>query len=395
MTQIALTDLAIRGLAPERGNRAEIWDSKVPGLGIRVSGHGTRTWVLMYRFGGRKRRLGLGRYPVVSLADARKRAHDILNQVAHGHDPEPATTSTKMGPLNFTIVAERFVVEHCQRHNRASTARETERMLRSRFLPIWSGRLVLDISKAEVRESVAAIARAGTPSEANHALAVISKFFNWCVDEDLIPASPCERLRKPAPVVSRERALSDVELRAVWRACDDLQGPFVPITRLLILTAQRRGEVTGMRWPELDFATNVWTIPGERTKNHRAHMVPLSPAAVAVIQGILRTHDEFVFPAVRSDTTTFSGFSKLKRRLDELSSVADFTLHDLRRSAATGMARLGVSPHVVERVLNHVSGTFAGVAGTYNRFGYLPEMRDALDIWASHINRLTANSATR
>ena len=387
MAHTPLTDLAIRGLSPPPGQRAEIWDSKVPGLGVRASGHGTKSWVLMYRFDGRKRRLGLGRYPTVSLAEARKLANNALNQVAHGIDPEPKILASSTAPT-FANIIDQFVEKHCRQHNRANTAHETERILRSRFLPLWRDRLVAEISKSEVRECIEAIAKAGTPSAANHALAAIRKFFNWCVDQDLLVASPCDRLRKPAPASERERVLSDTELTAVWRATHALTGPYPAIIKLLVLTAQRRGEVTGMCWSEIDADNKTWTIPGRRTKNHTAHTVPLTSAALDVINALPRLHDDLVFPARGNDTSTFSGFSKLKRELDRVAGVSDFTLHDLRRTAATGMAKLGVSPHVVERVLNHASGTFAGVAGVYNRFAYLPEMRDALERWSAHLDGL-------
>ena len=191
--------------------------------------------------------------------------------------------------------------------------------------------------------------------------------------------------------------LTDDELGAVWCAAERLDGAFSGIVRLLILTAQRRGEVAGMRWSELDLTAQTWTIPGSRTKNHDAHVLPLSACVAGLIRLQPRTHDELVFPARGNEQSTFSGFSKLKRRLEQLSRVQEFTLHDLRRTAATGMARLGVAPHVVERVLNHSTGTFGGVAGIYNRFAYLPEMRQALELWSAHVAGLaearTSNAA--
>ncbi len=143
-----------------------------------------------------------------------------------------------------------------------------------------------------------------------------------------------------------------------------------------------------MRWNEINLDARTWSIPAERTKSDRAHVVPLSPLAVGVIASIPRVHDELVFPSQGQDARTFSGFSKAKRRLDALADVTEWTLHDLRRSAATILAQLGVAPHVVERILNHTTGTLGGVAGIYNRFGYLPEMRAALELWAGHIGGL-------
>ena len=391
MVRAPLTDFAIRGLAPERGTRMEIWDTKIPGLGVRASGHGTKTFVLMYRFGGRKRRFGLGRYPIVSLAGARERARDLLRQAANGVDPEGDATSPT-DDTNFARVVDAFVERHCRQHNRASTARETERILRSDFVAQWDGRSIAEISSHDVRNVIRAIVEGGRPSAANHALAAVRKFFNWCVEQQRIETSPCAQVRRPAPTSSRERVLSDTDLAAIWRATGEMDSTFTDIVRLLITTAQRRGEVTGLRWSEINFDDGLWTIPGERTKNHTMHVVPLSKFAVDLLRSRPRLHTELAFPARGKDGMSFSGFSKQKRRLDEVSGVKDFTLHDLRRTAATGMARLGVAPHVVERILNHTSGTFGGVAGVYNRFAYIPEMRQALEIWAGHIFRLETSA---
>lgn len=157
-----------------------------------------------------------------------------------------------------------------------------------------------------------------------------------------------------------------------------------------ILTGQRRGEVAGLRWSELDWANAVWNIPPARTKNGRQHALPLSPLAIEVLKSVPNIHYELAFPARGTEGATPSGFSKIKRRLDDLSGVSGWTLHDLRRTLATQLAGMGVAPHVVERILNHTSGTLGGVAGIYNRFQYLPEMRAALDMWAEHVDKLAS-----
>ncbi len=386
MSRVPLTDLAIRGLAAEPGGRVEMWDSKVPGLGVRASDRGTKTFVLMYRLAGVKRRLSLGRYPTTTLAEARDKAWEIVRTVAKGIDPEP-----KVAVKNddgFARLVGMFVEQHCRQHNRANTARETQRILVRRFVAAWGDRSIAEISHTDVRTVLGTIVATGRASSANHALSAVRKFFNWCVEQSLLEGSPCATVRRPAPLSSRERVLSDTELLAVWRATHEIDPTFASIVRLLILTAQRRGEVTGMRWPEVNAKDGLWTIPGDRTKNKSTHILPLSGGTLATVLAVPRMHDELVFPARGNDDTTFSGFSKLKRHLDRLSGVRAFTLHDLRRTAATGMARLGVAPHVVERVLNHTSGTFGGVAGIYNRFAYLPEMRAALTVWSDHVFNL-------
>jgi integrase len=191
----------------------------------------------------------------------------------------------------------------------------------------------------------------------------------------------------PAPA-ARDRVLTDAEVGQVWRACGASGEPFGSAVRLLLLTGCRLNEVAGMRTPELSDDGATWTIPGERTKNGRAHVVPLSPQAREVLAGVLRISDSLVFTT--NGRTPVSGWSKVKRRLDRAAEIPSWRLHDLRRTAATGMAELGVPPHVVEAALNHVSGARAGVAGTYNRAAYAAEKRAALERWGAHVAGLAS-----
>ena len=187
--------------------------------------------------------------------------------------------------------------------------------------------------------------------------------------------------------------LTDPELVRVWAAAEMMGYPFGHIVQLLILTAQRRSEVTGMRWVELDLTKGVWTIPVERTKAGRTHELPLSQVSIKLLQALPKVHDNLVFPARGKDNPA-SGFSKWKHQLDALAGMSDWRVHDLRRTAASSLAQLKVPPHVIEKILNHTTGTLGGVAGIYNRFGYLSEMKDALDQWANHLARLVATEAS-
>ncbi len=387
----ALTDLAIRSLSVKAGQRLEVWDGKMPGFGVRVSPHGTKTFVLMYYVDGRKHRETLGRFPFLSLAEARAKASGILGRVRNGDEPRPEVTRPKI--VCFEAAVEAFVDKHCRIHNRPSTAYETARILRVRFGPLWGTRDIRTIGRSDIAAALDAAIQSKTPSAANHALSAIRKFFGWCLERGIIDINPCTGVSRPAPQVRRERALSDSELAAVWQAAAATGYPFGAIVHLLILTAQRRGEVAGMRWSEIDAGQALWTIPGERTKNGRRHVVPLSPLALSVITAMPRLNDEMIFPARGRVAVPVSGFSKMAPGLAAISNVTGWTLHDLRRSTATGMARLGVAPHVIERVLNHSSGTFKGVAGVYNRFEYVPEMREALETWARHVGQIVSQNA--
>lgn len=202
---------------------------------------------------------------------------------------------------------------------------------------------------------------------------------------DLIIANPCIGVERPSKKSSRDRVLSDSEVGAVWSAATDVGYPFGNIIQLLILTAQRRGEVATMERDHIDWDTRIWHIPEELTKNGRPHAVPLSPHSISILGAVPELHDRFFFPARGKTTTCFSGFGKSKKRLDKQLSIKPWRIHDLRRTAATGMAGLGIQPHIVERVLNHSTGQLGGVAGIYNRFQYIDEMREALEKWETHI----------
>lgn len=385
MQSVTLTDLSIKGLLPRGNERYEVFDSKVPGFAVRVFPSGIKSFVLLYRQQGRLRRMTLGRYPVISLSEARRLAQRALNSVAHGSDPQQSKTEARNG-IAFGETVDTFIATHCARFNRARTAHETARILRSQFVVRWDARDVRDIARADVIVVLDRIVAIGASSAANNALAAIRKFFNWAIERGLIDTNPCVGLKKPAPHRSRDRVLSDGELAQVFRAAIAEGYPYGAIVALLILTAQRRGEVTEMRWSEIDFDKATWTIPAARTKSNRMQVLPLVPQALATLAAVPRFNDDRVFPAQAASSNSFSGFSRAKKRLDEVSGVTQWVVHDLRRTAATGMARLGVAPHVVERILNHTSGTLGGVAGVYNRFGYLPEMRTALDQWAAHVS---------
>jgi integrase len=214
---------------------------------------------------------------------------------------------------------------------------------------------------------------------------IVRKFFNWCVENDLITNSPVAGVKAPNPETSRDRVLTDAELKAVWRVVEKDGYPLGSILQLLILTGQRRGEVTGMMWSELDLDAATWSLPRERVKNDRRHEVPLSRQAVAILKQVPRIGDKHVFTL--NGTAPYKNFLA-KRRFDAAVGIAPWTVRDLRRTAASGMARLGVNLVVIEKILNHVSGSLAGIVGVYQRHEFAEEKRAALQQWADHVERL-------
>lgn len=234
---------------------------------------------------------------------------------------------------------------------------------------------------------------------ANRTLAALRRMCTWAVERDLIPVSPCEKVKAPAAETSRDRVLSDDELRLVWGGAEAIGWPFGPIVRMLILTGQRRSEAAGMRWQEIDLAAKTWTLAKERVKNNIQHVVPLSSTAIAILKSVPRIGDELVFTF--NGHTVPDGFDPAKKRLDTWISgragnaIPAWRLHDLRRTFASGCARLGVQLPVVEKLLNHTGGSFRGVAGVYQRHDFANEQRAAVETWARHVEALASDGAAR
>jgi integrase len=398
LPSVKLTAKAVQNAkAPARG-RIEYWDAALPGFGLRVTEKGAKSWTVLYRLNGQHRRATLGSYPTLSLADARDRAREMLREIGKGNDPAGIKIEARRREAQlFEAIAAEFVERHCKPNNRGW--RRQEHDLQQVFLPLWRSRPIKSITRADILEVLDNIADRTSPQRATRYLALIKKLFNWCAERGYIEASPAANIKPPGKTNSRDRVLSDIELRLVWRCCEAAGWPFGDLFRLLILTAQRLGEVSTMCWHDIDLETATWTVPAAIAKNGVANEVPLSPAATDILMHLPPLGRRgFVFPALNGSANPVSGFSKAKARLDKDIAAAlaeadqppmqQWRLHDLRRTAASRMAQLGVAPHVIEKVLNHISGSLAGVAGIYNRYGYTREKRQALELWAEHIRRV-------
>jgi integrase len=401
-----LTDLTLRKTVAA-GARLEIWDTKTDGFGVRISETGRKVFFLVYRHRGHKRRLSLGVYGQVSLSEARDRAIEALIKLGKGIDPAEEQQERKLQfNMAADVKAERptfgcavadFLRLYAHQNNKASTINEKRWLLQNTLGNEWANRAVADITRRDVVALLDRYVEEGKVSGANHILTSAKTFFTWCLERELVTANPCAGLRKPGRMAARERVLvlrsgengaTQDELALVWQTAKSISYPYGTIVLLLVSTAQRRNEVAGLRWNEIDWELRLWRLPKERTKNGLDHTLPLSNLSIEILKTVPRINSTFLFPARGNEGASFSGFSKAKAELDEVSGVAGWTLHDLRRTAATRMAKLGVAPHVIEKILNHVSGTFAGVAGVYNQHDYESEMRRALDLWASELAQL-------
>ncbi len=390
MPKTRLTAASVERLRPPAKGRIEYWDNLLPGFGLRMSETGAKTWVLMYRVGRRQRRLTLGKYPALGLAKAREKAREALDQLDHGTDPAAHRRGLQGGSKDtFEGVAGLFLDRYAREHQR--NPERTEYLLEKYVTPEWKGRKLESIGRADAALLVDGIAEGGAPIMANRVLTVIKKLFGWAVARGLLEANPAAGVLAPGKETARDRVLTDTELKAVWEACEGLGYPFGPLFRLLVLTGQRRDEVARMAWPSIE--DGAWTLPRGITKSDRLHVVPLSGMAAETIEAIPQIEGcDLLFPSRNGTDRPVSGFGRAKRQLDTTSGVGGWRLHDLRRTVASGLARIQTPPHVIEAVLNHRSGTISGVAAVYNRYSYLDEKRQALEAWARHVAGLAAEN---
>ena len=379
---VTLTDRAVRQ-AKAGGARVEIADAVLPGLYLIVQPTGVKSWAVRYRVGRRSRKLTLpGRYPVLSLAKAREAARRALESVTDGEDPAAAKSAGT--PADDTLAA--YIALYREKHVstvRSGTAANINREL-EHMQNAWPGRALRSISKKDVIAFVDKAMKRG-PSAGVTAWKVAKAFFAWCEAREEDFASPTRSIRKPAKEKSRDRVLDDAELKLTWEAADETGGPAGALVKLLILSGARRNEMTELARDEI--AADAIELQGERTKNGLPHAIPITPMIRHVLDALPNT-GKFVLNGTERPFGDHSGAKEMVRP-----AIRPWTLHDLRRSFASGLQRLGVAPHIVELALNHRSGTFSGVAGIYQRHRYAKEVREAFDLWSKHIEALTTAKA--
>ena len=386
MPRIRLTKSAIDAL-PTAKSDVVYWDVASAGFGVKVTPKGRKVFVVLYRTGGagsKLRKYTIGPYGRVTLHQARVAAQKVFAAKLEGRDPAAEKREAKRRIVADRVegLLEAFIA---QRLSQNRSAAEISRLLRREVGKPWAGRSIHEIGKRDVVEVISAIEQRGAPAAANKTLKSIKTFLRWCVGRAILDQSPAEGVPLPAREVARDRVLNDQELAGVILAARKIGGSYGGIVELLALTGQRREEVARLKWEELDLARRVWTLPRLRTKNAKVHVVHLSEQSMAVLRR-LDQRGPYVFSLLGNKP--FQKFSKAKRLLDQLSGVTGWRLHDLRRTCVSGMAQLGVAPHVADKILNHQSGTISGVAAVYQRHEFIAERRAALDLWGSHVNEL-------
>jgi len=390
------TTTTLRSLALPRGLREKtFFDDDLPGFGVRIRAGGSRTWVVQYKRGVKHRRMPLGAVAALDLGKARATAKDLLAKVRLGQDPaaEKLEQRQKMAET-FGAILPRFLARQRARLKPRSYE-ETERHLVTHARTLHT-RGVENIDRRTVALLLSDIAEKSGPSAANRVRASLSAFCMWLVREGILQSNPVAFTNRAIEGGPRDRFLADDELVAIWRALDD--GQYGAIVKLLILSGARRDEIASLRWSEIDLDNAAITLLPERTKNRRVHEICLSPAALSVLQAQSRrlqadgSTRDLVFGYGDRGWQNWSGS---KKELDVRAKIADWRLHDIRRTISTAMhERLGVMPHVVEAVLGHIDGHRAGVAGVYNKSSYSDQKRIALMKWADHVETLVSGKCS-
>jgi len=388
-----------------------LWDDKIAGFGLKVTPKGVKTYLFQYRLGGRAgktRRVTIGKHGALTPDAARKEAERLAVLVSLGVDPQQQKqdNARKAVDLAFKGYATRFV-DDCLKVRWERSHKDGEALLRLYAIPALGNKPLHEINRADIR---AVLGKAkGKVATSRNLFAVLRRLFRWAVSQGDLDVSPITGMEPPPLPVKRDRVLSDTELKLAWQASHELGYPFGPFVRLLIVTGQRLEEVSALEWHELEKAKATWTLPADRAKNGNASIVPLSKLAVKELDALAKRAKRkdgwprkgFVFST--TGETSISGHSRAKTRLDrEMSklkekdapAVPHWRYHDLRRTLATGMQRLGVRFEVTEAILNHVSGSKSGVAGVYQLHDWGPEKRAALQAWSDHLDSLLNDKDT-
>lgn len=366
-----LTDLLLRAAKPPERGTTTLWDGTLKHFGVRISSGGAKSFIILL---GSGRRQAIGRYPTITLAKAREKAKAILAERTLGKH-RPNSISWKK--------AIELYLAHVKTKNRPRTYNEYERALR-RYFPFGDTKLA-EVTKQDISAKLTRLSE--TPSQQKHAAVYLKTFFNWAINEEYLTSNPLQSFKQGKPR-RRKRILNDDELRAIWDAAGQIGGLFGPIVKLMLLTGQRRGEIAALLDTFYSHNQQTLTLPGTLTKNHLEHPFPVGQMAAALISAQLNSDDRrgsaFLFPSRTSIERPFNGWSKCKRELDKSANIAPWTLHDLRRTFRSGLGRLGVRPDIAERLVNHVSSR-TEMEETYDLWSYLPEMREAMENWESHV----------
>jgi integrase len=407
MPTVLLTDRFCATGAKAPDGRTEYFDEMVEGLALRVAESGRKSWCFHFRSprDGKRARATLGLYPSTSLAAARGRALEARGHVDAGKDPRLVLAGQAAAGTTVEQVVDAYLADPEKASMRSKT--EVERRLRRNVLPAIGSVKISELRRRDVRNVTDPILRRGAKVEATRVFEDVRAVIRWAVHQEYLEANPIDGMLKPAEATSADRVLSDDEIRILWDGLPVALARSVQcqrIVRLCLVTAQRVGEVSGMLRSELDLKAREWRLPGARTKNGHAHVVPLSELAISIIKETLAetgVDDEPVFPSDDGSLAP-AAVARTILRANEVSEerplgrfgISSWSAHDLRRTALTGMARLGIAPIVLGHVANHRSTTRAGVTlAVYSQYDYGKEKREAVNRWSDHLIQITEGAA--
>jgi integrase len=373
MAKRHLTDASVQRFKIPAQGQTEIFDLGYPGLALRIGNGGAKSFILFYRHNGRLTRRTIGRWPQVSLADAREAWRKTREAVARGDNP------VSPGSRLFEHAVEDWLRRDVATRNKALSAYQVTRMVERDLLPAWRGRPVSSITKSDVIALFDGV-HDRAPVKARRLYASTSRMFKWLTGRGTISVNPMLGVEKLGTDRARERVLSDEELASVWRATSGTD-PYWQALRLLILTGARREEIGRLKWSEIQGDTVY--LSGARTKNGEPHLIPLSDPARELLRNLPRIAGEYVF-TITGDKP-LGNWSRAKERLDAACGVNGWRVHDIRRTVATGMQKLGVGLQTVETLLGHTSGSRAGIVKIYQTHDYLKERREAVALWGAHV----------
>lgn len=397
MPPVKMTELWCKQVKPLPTQRDyyDAW-TPVPGqsgkLVLRVGKTGLKSWVLMYRLNEVRSRFTIGHYPVLKLADARKAANEKLTDIINGFDPASQRRIEKESPT-FRELTQVYLKFHAYKKKKAQSIKEDCRIIDKDLIPAWGGRKADRIKRRDVIDLLDRIAERG-PIMANRTLALASKIFNVGVDRELLEINPCFRITKPGEEKQRDRVLTDMEIKSIWEEFNNQPGSIGQLFKLLLLTAQRIGEVSKMKWGDIDLELGWWTISADVAKNKLSHRVPLSIPAIDTLLHLkkMSSDAEWVFPSKTGFNGHTSSFQKAVNRVRDKSNIRNFKLHDLRRTAASCMTGMGIPRLTVSILLNHVEN---GVTRVYDRHSYDMEKKTALDRWAQRLEQITTGAKAK
>lgn len=390
MPTIALTDRFCATAKPLR-ERTDYFDQTVSGLALRVTEHGHRSWCFHYRSprDGKRARATIGTYPATSLAAARGKALEAKGHVDAGNDPRLVLAGQASAGMTVAALVDAYLADPEKAALRSKA--EIERRLRRNVLPVIGAVKLSELRRRDVRNVTDAMLRRGVKVEATRVFEDVRGMVRWAVQHEYLDANPLDGMSKPAEATSSNRVLSDDEIRALWNSLPKTLAKSVQcqqIIKLCLVTAQRVGEVAGIVRSELDLKAREWRLPASRVKNNHAHVVPLSDLAISIIKEAMAAgQGAALFPCNGSSLSPVAvARTILRANATGRFGIPSWSAHDLRRSALTEMARLGVAPIVLGHIANHRSTTRAGVTlSVYSQYTYDKEKRQALDLWADRL----------